>query len=141
MSQENVELAKAGVAAINEAYATGNIEPWARHVERAFEPDVVLESSTDVFTEGDWRGHQGVIDFVANQMDVLVDMWMEADEFIDVNDKCLVVLLRFGGRARHTGIPFELSPVHVFDLRDGRALRWRVFTTRRAGLEAAELSE
>ena len=141
MSQENVELAQAGVTALNEAYRTGDVLPWRRHVEGAFDPDVVLEAGTTAFTEGEWRGHDGVVRFVANQMEVLDDMWLRAEEFIDIRDDCLVVQMAFGGRARHTGIDVELTPVHVFTLRDGRALRWRIFESREQALEAAGLSE
>ena len=137
MSRENVEAAKAGVAAINDAYRTGDVPPWRRHVEKAFDPDVVLEAGTSAFTEGEWRGHDGVVQFVANQMEVLDGMWLRADEFIDVRDDCLVVQMAFGGRARHTGIDVELTPVHVFMLRDGKALRWRIFPGREPALEAA----
>jgi hypothetical protein len=58
MSRENVELAQAGIATVNDAYRTGDVLPWKRHVEKAFDPNVVLEARTNAFTE--WRGHDGV---------------------------------------------------------------------------------
>jgi ketosteroid isomerase-like protein len=140
MPQENVEQARKAVTAINESYRTGDLGPWRRHVERAFDPEVVLELGQGVFTEGEWRGLDGAIGFVENQMEVLEDMWLRADEVIDVDDECLVVALTFGGKARHTGIDVELSPVHVFRLRDGRVVRWQIFQTRGEALEAAGLS-
>jgi hypothetical protein len=141
MSQENVELAREAIGAVNETYRTGDLGPWRRHVERSFDREVVLELGRGAFTEGEWRGVEGAIGFVGNQMEVLEGMWIEADEFIDVDDERLVVGLTFGGRARHTGIDVELSPVHVFRLRDGRVLRWQSFQTREEALEAAGLSE
>jgi hypothetical protein len=74
-------------------------------------------------------------------MEVLDDMWLRADEFIDIRDDCLVVQMAFGGRARHTGIDVELAPVHVFTLRDGRARRWQIFASREQALEATGLWE
>ena len=141
MSQENLELAKRGIAAINEAYAKDDITPWRQQVERLFDPGVVLESGTDAFTEGEWHGQEGAIEFVANQMEVLKQMWMRLDEFIDVDDDRFIVAITFGGQARHTAIPVELHPVHVLTLRDGKVLRWQVFLTREAALEAVGLSE
>jgi ketosteroid isomerase-like protein len=141
MSQENVELAREGVAAINETYRTGDVTPWRRHVEAAFDADVALDAAADVFTEGRWRGHEGAVAFVANQMGVLENMWLRADEYIDVDDECLVLALTFGGRAQHSGIPFELSPAHVFRMRNGKAVRWQVFASREQALEAVGLSE
>jgi ketosteroid isomerase-like protein len=141
MSQENVEIAREGLEAISAAYKTGDLNRWRRHVEKTFDSDVVLEAGSEAFTEGDWRGHDGAVGFVANQMEVLEGMWLKADEIIDVDDDLLVVLLRFGGHARHTGIDVKLSPGHVFDLRDGKVLRWRIFGDRERALEAAGLSE
>ena len=104
MSQENVELARQAVKAINETYRTGNLLPWRRHVERTFDPEVVLDAApTGAFTEGEWSGHEGVVGSVADQMEVLEDMWLRADDYIDVDDECLIVAITFGGRARHTG--------------------------------------
>ena len=42
--------------------------------------------------------------FIGNQMEAFSEGWLEATEFIDYGDY-LVVAYRFGGRARHTGLP------------------------------------
>ena len=139
MSQENVELAKQGIAAINDAYRTGDILPW--RVEKAFDPEVVLEAGTEALTEGEWRGHEGAVGFVANQMEVLEGMWLRVDEYIDVDEDWLIVAATFGGRARHTGIAVEMHPFHVFRFRDRRVVRWQVFLKRDEALEAAGLKE
>ena len=141
MSNQNVELAKEGIAAINDTYRTGDITAWRTHVEKTFDSEVVLEGGTEAFTEGEWRGHEGVISFVANQMEVLEEMWLRADDYIDVGDELLIVPITFGGRARHTGLDVQLSPVHVFKVREGKVLRWQVFQNRDQALEAAGLSE
>jgi len=141
MSQENVELAKQGIAAINNAYRTGDITPWRKQVEQAFDAEVVLEAGTEAFTEGEWRGHEGAVGFVGNQMEVLEGMWLRVDEYIDVDEHWLIVAATFGGRARHTGIPVEMQPFHVFKFRDRKVLRWQVFLKRDQALEAAGLSD
>jgi hypothetical protein len=141
MSQENLELAKLGIAVVNEAYAKDDIAPWRQQVEELVDPEVVLVGGPDTFTEGEWRGHEGVVGFVANQMEVLKEMWMRLDEFIDVDENCFIVGITFGGQARHTDIPVELHPFHVLTLRDRKIFRWRVFQTRDAAMAAAGLSE
>ena len=140
MAQEYAELAEQGVAAINEAYANDDIVPWRQHVEKVIDPDLLLDGGRDTFTEGNWRGKDGAIAFVANQMEVLKEMWMRLDEFIDVDENRFVMGITFGGRARHTEIPVELHPFHVFTLRDGRILRWQIFRTREEAVEAVGLS-
>jgi hypothetical protein len=141
MSRENFELAKQAIAAINEAYAKDDIAPWRQQVEKFVDPEVVLEAGTEAFTEGEWRGQDGVIGFVANQMEVLKEMWMRLDEFIEVDEDRFIVAITFGGQARHTAIPVELHPFHVLTLRGGKLLRWQVFLNREEALEAAGLLE
>jgi ketosteroid isomerase-like protein len=131
------DIAHEGIAALNETYRAGDTLAWRRHVEAALDEDVTLEPGGLGFTEGEWRGHDGAVGFVANQMDALDEMWIRVQEIIEIDDDCAVVGVAFGGRARHTGIPIELQPFHVFGLRDGRVLTWRVFPSRPEALEAA----
>jgi ketosteroid isomerase-like protein len=136
MSLENVNLTRAGVAAIKEAFKTGDLGPWARHVEAAFDPEIVLESGTGAFTEGEWRGHDGAVQYIANAMDVLDDMWLRTDEEIDVDDELLVLVVTFGGCARYSGIDFENRVTHVFGFQAGKVTSWQVFLSREEALRA-----
>ena len=58
-------------------------------------------------------------------------MWIRLDDFIGVDQDCFIIGITFGGRARHTGIPVELHPFHVFKLRAGRSCSWRLLYTGR----------
>src|ERR1700732_3353867 len=135
MSQ-NVEIAERGFVAINETYRTGDMRPWREHVTEVCDPEIVLQAETEAFTEGEGRGHEGVVGFVANQMEVLDAMWLRVDEYVYVEDNWLVVAITFGGRARHTGIEVELHPIHVFRMRDEKAVRWQIFPQREQALKA-----
>lgn len=87
----------------------GDVQPWRHHVEMAFDPEVVLEAGGgEAFTEGEWRGHEGAVGFVANQMDMLEGMSIRVDDYTEVDENCLLVEITFVGRARHTGIEVEL---------------------------------
>ena len=141
MSQEIMEFAERGLAAINETYRTGDMRPWRRHVEETFDPDIALETDGEAFTEGEWRGHDGVVDFVANQMEVLDEMWLRVDDYLHVDADLLVIAISFGGHARYTGIDVEMHPLHIFRLHDGKAVRWQVFLDRDKALKALGLEE
>jgi ketosteroid isomerase-like protein len=134
----NAEVVEQAVAAVNETYRTGDTEPWRRYAAAQCAPDMLLEAPTDAFTEGEWRGPEGAVAFVANQMEVLEDMWLRVDEHIEVGDDDVIVLaVTFGGRARHSGLDVELHPVHVFRRRNGLTVRWEIFLDRSEALEAA----
>src|SRR5438874_1296451 len=85
----NTTVIRAGIEAINETYRTKEIGPWRRHVEKSCDPEIVLEAG-EAFTEGEWRGHEGAVGFVANQMDVLEGMWLRLDELTEPNPNCFV---------------------------------------------------
>jgi ketosteroid isomerase-like protein len=106
-------------------------------VERACDPAVVLEAPGDAFTEGDWHGHDGVVSFVANQMEVLEDMWLRLDELVEHAPDRLIAAIPFGGRARYSALEVEMQPFHVFRLRDGKVLSWQIVLTREQALAAA----
>ena len=120
MSQENVEVLRSGYERMNEAYKTGEFLPL---IEEAFDPDFVLVTAGIAMPErGEWRGHEGWLRFITAQMEAFSEMWLRPEEFIEVGEQ-IVVPVRFGGRARQTGIEVEFSAAHVWALRDGKAVR------------------
>lgn len=139
MSEQNIERARRGIEALGETYRTGDMRAWRRQVEEVADPEIALETDGGAFTEGEWRGKEGAVRFVANQMEVLEGMWVEADEILDVGEDRVLVLITFGGRARHTGLPVTMSPAHLFDYREGKVVRWRVFSTHRQARRAVGL--
>jgi ketosteroid isomerase-like protein len=140
MSKENVELARRGYAALNEAYRSGDVNDLLPIAEEMWDPDVVLRTSGTFVESGEWHGHEGLLQFTANQMEAFKEMWIEPQEFIDAGD-IVVVALRFGGQARHTGIEVEFSYVHVITIRNGKTLRIDVYESKSKALEAVGLRE
>src|SRR3954451_9505565 len=142
MSQENVENARRGYAAINEAYRSGDTNRLRPLLEELSDPNFVFVAA-GVLPDSGTNAHDvdGVLKFMQNQMQAFEDgsMWMEPLEFIDV-DNYLVVPYRFGGRARHTGIEVEFSFVHVFTARGNKTVRVDVHETKAAALEAVGVS-
>jgi ketosteroid isomerase-like protein len=140
MSQENVEIAKRGYAAVNHAYETGDLTGLKQHLEENLTPDFVMRTGGSWPEHGEWHGAAGLLQFTANQMDALSDMWIEAEDFVDAGD-VLVVPLRLGGRARHTGIEVELPAAHVWTVRAGKAARLETYADKAEALKAVGLSE
>jgi ketosteroid isomerase-like protein len=133
----DLERARRAYTAINRAYRSGDaneLRPLAREM---WDRDIVLTSSGDFVEAGEWKGVDGVLRFTANQMEAFQQMWIEPDEFLEA-DGTLIVPYRFGGRARHTGIEFEMSFVHVISMRDGKTTRIDAYTNKAEALKAAE---
>jgi ketosteroid isomerase-like protein len=140
MSQENVDAARRFYAALNDAYKSGNVDHLRPIADELWDPEIVLRPSGRLPEVGEWHGHEGVLRFVANQMEAFTEMWFEVDEFIDSGD-LLVLPARFGGRARHTGIEVEFRVAHVISMDEGRARQIDMYQSKAEALEAVGLSE
>jgi uncharacterized protein len=137
MSRENVEFARQSYERWNDAYKTGEFRPLIKEIcdpEIVLRPAGILPESTEMY------GHEGVLQFTTNQADAFEALSIEPEEFIDAGDR-VVVPVRLGGRARHTGLDVEFRFVHVCTVRHGRLARLDVYATKLEALEAVGLRE
>jgi uncharacterized protein len=63
------------------------------------------------------------------------DWRAEAEEYLEVGDY-VVVLARYYGRGRGSGIEIQQEGAHVFKLRDGKVVRLEIFASRDKALES-----
>ena len=123
MAQAHVEIARRGYAAINEAYEQDSVDPLEPMLDEFWAPDGVLVTSGRLFPEaGEWPGKEGMLRFARQQMEAFERMWAEPDDYIETDDGVLV-RLRLGGVARHTGITMEFEIFHVLTFRDNKLTR------------------
>jgi ketosteroid isomerase-like protein len=129
VSGENVEI----VRSIYTRWVNGNysVADWA---------DAGIE-----FRHPDGRETVGV-QAMAGQWGDFLAAWDEftsvPNEFLDAGEGRVVVLTRFGGRSKGSGIPITDFPgAALFTLRDGKVVRLFLYTDRMEALEAAGLSE
>jgi ketosteroid isomerase-like protein len=133
MSQENVELVRAGLAAM----AAGDREGALARID----PDCVVDATRNVFNPGTYVGHDGMRKLWAGMDETWAEMRVEPLEFIDAGDQ-VVVIGRLVGRGKGSGVEVERFNRQVFTLREGRVVRFEIgFTDRDAVLKAAGLSE
>ena len=137
MSQENLELARRGYETLNEAYKTGSFQDA---LERFCDPGIVLTPSGILPESSQMQGHGGLVRFITLQTEAFEDFWVEPQAFIDAGDR-VVVPVRFGGRAHHSGLDVEFEVVHVLTARDGKWTRVDMYPTKSEALEAVGLSE
>ena len=63
----------------------------------------------------------------------------EAEDFIASGD-LVVVLTRYSGQARGSGLDLDTRGAHVWTMRQGKVVRLEVFSTRERAFEAAGIS-
>ena len=86
--------------------------------------------------------YRGIDEVRRNIFDPLDDEWWDEfdadpDEFLDAGDQ-VVVLGRYRGVAKATGKRLDVPFVHVWTLRDGRAVRFRQFLDTAGWVAALE---
>jgi len=141
MSKENADLVRRSYAALNAAYKSGDVNDLLPLADEVWDPNIVLSTKGDLLAGGEeWHGYEGVLRFIASQMEAFQQMWLEPQEFIEAGNM-LVVSVQFGGRARHTGIELEFSTANVFTINDGRPTRMDLYESKAEALKAAGLSE
>jgi ketosteroid isomerase-like protein len=136
MSREDVEVLRRGYERWNVAYRTGEFLPV---IEELCDPDFVLMPSGILPDSTEMHGHEGLLRFTINQAEAFEDISIEPEEFIDAGEK-VVVPVRLGGRARHTGLEIQFRFVHVWTVRDSKVTRLDVYATKPEAMEAARLA-
>jgi ketosteroid isomerase-like protein len=132
MSQENVEIVRAMVAAAE----TGD---WDTALE-GFDPEVELDQRR-MPDGGIYKTPGGVRKFYERWLGSWDQLRVESKGVIAAPDGRVISLLRISGRGRGSGIDVAMEAADVFTLRDGKVIRMVGFPDRAEALEAVGLSE
>jgi hypothetical protein len=135
MPEQDIENAKRGYEALNEAYRANDPELFRPVLEEFWDPEVVFVPAGVLPESEIVRGWQRMLDFMAEQMKAFEtgSMWLEPLEYIEIGTT-LVVPYRFGGHARHADMDVEFAFVHVFTQRRGKTVRVDVYETKEQAL-------
>jgi ketosteroid isomerase-like protein len=131
VSAENVEL----VRRMMREYEAGDYDHWTTVVT----PDVVWDlTGSDLPEAPVLRGHDEVREWFRRWLGAWEEYRQESVEFIDAGDS-VVVVFRQRGRGKGSGAYTEAEFYGVYDVRDGKVVRYRHFMTREEAFEAAGL--
>ena len=115
-------------------FVTGDRESW----REVLAEDVIWDISTTA--AGVYEGHAGIERFFTDWLGTWEDPVLEHLDFIDAGDS-VVVVFRWTGRGKASGVEIEATMFGVHDLKDGQIVRYRQYETREEALEAVGLSE
>ena len=133
MSQENVEVVKL----VMSRFEAGDRQEWREH----FDPNVVWDTSASQLPAASvYLGHQGVVRFFRDWLETWTDYEVATLEYIDAGD-AVVVVFRQSGTGRGSGVRVERDFFGVYDLRESKVVRFRLYESKEEALEAAGLSE
>ena len=135
MSSQTVDLARTGYAAL----AAGDLD----RVLEIIDPEITIEVHTgrpDLPETQTLHGHAGFRENIGALLEVFEDIEVTPESFTDLGDR-LLVEVHTVGHGRASGIRIENRIVHIWTMRDGRAVRFQVFGTRQEALDELGLSE
>jgi ketosteroid isomerase-like protein len=132
MSQENVEI----VRAMFDAWNRGDFEESGA----AFEPEVEVEMHLGADNDGTYRGFDEMAKMLRSFWGTFSEFRSEPADFA-VSGEEVAATVHHRGRGRTSGAEVQMTNWHVFTVRGGRIVRYRMYARQDEALEAAGLSE
>jgi ketosteroid isomerase-like protein len=130
MSQENVEVVKRAVGAINRRDIDGYLACCTEDVQ-------LVTPVAEV--GGAYDGPEGIRRFFTDIGDASPDFKIVIERLEPVGPNRVLGFMRVTGTGRASGIPIENATGNVYDLADDRIQRIRIFFDRDQALKAAGL--
>jgi len=135
MSQENVERIRDAVVAYNRGDLDAFLdEYWTDDIDYR-----AVEGAPD--DHGPIHGKAEMRAYLQDWFDTFDDLKIEPLEVIDAGQDQAVAVVRFGGRAKLSGVEVDLTFAALYTVRDGKVARGREYWTRAEALKAAGLTE
>jgi ketosteroid isomerase-like protein len=122
------------VEAIYEAFGRRNLPALLRCLGK----DIEIIQSAELPWGGIYLGHAGVQEYFT-ALQTHLDSRIEMERLIDAGDH-VVAVGRTTGKARSTGLEFDVPLVHVWRFRDGRVSRFEAYTDNATMLGALGIS-
>ena len=148
MSEENLEIVRRLTDAMQaglERYDLGaDLDMEAITVEfdsAGVAADLELIPAREVPGPRSYRGLAGLIEFMRTWTEDFEAWSNEYDRFIGAPDDRVVALAHQTGTGKGSGVPVELHYGLVFELKERRVIRIRLFLDPAEALEAAGLSQ
>jgi ketosteroid isomerase-like protein len=133
MSEENVEIARRGYEAFQRDGLDG-LMPF-------LDEEIEWRNPEDSPIAGVWHGHTGVREWFKQASEAFGEMTFMPDEFREVSESRVLVLLHFGFTGTDSGMHMDVPFAHLVDMKAGRVTALRMYTDRNKALEAAGLSQ
>jgi ketosteroid isomerase-like protein len=133
MSEENVELVQDSFA----AWQRGDLDWLDRHTDSQVEiaqPPNLPGTST-------YKGKEGMREALRDWPSQWEEFRIELIEATALDQERVLAMTRQVGRGKGSGVEVEADFAFVFTVRQGKLMRWQMFTSREEALEAAGLAE
>ena len=128
MQQDNLKL----IARLYEAMDARDMASIAQMID----PEVSIYQTDLLPWGGRYHGLAGLAEFYGKLTET-IDSAVETGELVSAGE-CVVQIGRTRGRVKASGAEFDVREVHVWELRDGKVLRFEAHIDTPAMLEALQ---
>jgi ketosteroid isomerase-like protein len=133
MSEENVELVRNAFA----AWELGDLDWLDRHTD----PKVEIAQPPNLPGTSTYTGKEGMREALRDWPSQWEEFRIELIEATALDQGRVLAMTRQVGRGKGSGVEVEADFAFVLTVRQGRFMRWQMFTSREDALEAVGLSE
>jgi ketosteroid isomerase-like protein len=130
MSQENVEIVEAAIA----AYLTDDEVA----VRELVVPDLVISTRPDQPDVLDHHGYEGLLRASAEWVEAWTEHTFEVVRAWDAGD-FVFVCVRESGRGKTSGVPMETETTFLYTLSERKIIRLQIFSSEQEALKAVGL--
>jgi ketosteroid isomerase-like protein len=127
VSERDVEI-------VRQALDAYNALDWDRLPEM-LDPEFELVAIRSLLDGLPYHGHTGFRRFMRDMADEWTEWSVKPEEFRDLGDGRVLVLARFEGRARASGVEVSAPAAWLWELRGNLVLNVRAFSSRAQSLE------
>jgi uncharacterized protein len=127
MASANVELIRSGL----DAYNRGDVEAVLANAD----PDIEFVPLRSLVVGGSYRGHEGIRRFFEDLGEEWEDFSIDNEEFREREDSVLL-LGEFEAKGKASGMQVRSPVAWLFELRAGKVLRMRAYSSQDEALQA-----
>jgi len=128
-SKSNAELV---VEALT-AYQQGDEET----LRELMDPEVEIYAEPGMINAGRFTGFEGFKQWVSQWEEAWDAASYEPLEFVEVDDRRLVVRVRVVGRGAGSGVEIDREFGYLYEIEDGRSTRYHLYDSAEKAIEAA----
>ena len=131
MSEEEANRIRAGYEAFNQG--------GVRAILELLDPEIHVHERRTMPDRATYHGHEGIQKMFSVIVEAFDDLQFEVEEVIDRGNHVAVVLRQLA-HGRNSGIRVAGTTVHLWEMRNGRAIALTVFGSREEALKALDQS-
>jgi ketosteroid isomerase-like protein len=120
------------------AISRRDIQAWLAEID----PDIEAVPLGADLEGRSYRGHDGIVDWLENEIYAVYDTFeVHPEEIRAVGGGRFLVFGRWIARGRESGVNLDIAASWVIDIRNGKIVRWQTYTDRERAIRDAGLKQ